>query len=278
MRAFHENKLYHSAFPFRAYPARNITFLAHWHMDLEIMYVCEGSIRMGVNSESKILHQGDIAVCSSGDIHFYDSREGDSTVLIVIFHPQLIGCPGGWPKGVRLKTPFLKDAAGRQGEDSYIAGQLAPLMRRLALELQQKEPYYDQLITGMLYELCGTILRYGDCRPADYKWDKRRLVSMGVMQQVLDYLDTHYMDSITLEDGARRANMSLYHFSRFFKSVSGMSFTSYLNSIRVREAEKRLADSDKSVIDIALECGFSNVRTFNRVFRQLTGHTPSDLR
>lgn len=279
MRAFHENKLYRSALPFRASLHHNISFLAHWHTDLEIVYVCEGSIRMGVNSEVRILKKGEAVVCSSGDIHFYDSRDSESLILIIIFHPQLIGSPGGWPKGVRLASPFL----GGTDEDNLeepgkISALIAPLLNRLHQELQDKLPYYDQLITGILYELCGLILRYAPCEPSDLRRDRRRMVSMGIMQKVLEYLDSSFMQDITLEDAARQANMSLFHFSRFFKSISGMSFTSYLNSVRVHEAEKLLGDTDKPVIDIALECGFTNVRTFNRVFKQITGHIPSDLR
>ncbi|MNE93692.1 HTH-type transcriptional regulator YesS [compost metagenome] len=57
-----------------------------------------------------------------------------------------------------------------------------------------------------------------------------------------------------------------------------MSFISYLNHIRVNKAEEMLLNTDKSIIDIALDCGFTNVRTFNRVFKQFRHNTPSSLR
>jgi AraC-like DNA-binding protein len=98
------------------------------------------------------------------------------------------------------------------------------------------------------------------------------------MQEILEYLDVNYMHPITLADAARHANMSLFYFSRFFKSISGMSYIAYLNSIRVNQAERLLLSTDKSILDIALECGFSNIRTFNRVFKQVKLRTPSELR
>lgn len=279
MKVFHENIPYasDSAFPVRANLIRNITFLAHWHTDLELMIVMEGEIRMGINSESRLLRKGDMAVCSSGDIHFYESRDCESTILLLIFHPQIIGCPAGWPKDVRLGSPFLIAADGEADEPGLPAS-LAPLMERIYQELHEKKPCYDQLVTGMLYELCGLILRLVRLEPADLTRDRRRMTNMKIMQEVLDYLEAGYMNSITLEDAARQARMSLFHFSRFFKSVSGMSFTAYLNNIRVHEAEKRIVASEKPIIDIALECGFTNVRTFNRVFKQITGHPPTALR
>jgi AraC-like DNA-binding protein len=279
MKAFHENRMYHSAIPFFTKLMNNFSFLAHWHNDLEFVYVCEGTIRMGVNSETRILHKGDFVFCSSGDIHFYDSKDLDSSILLAVFHPQLIGSPGGWPKDVRLLSPFIDSKMRRSGaisDEAYI--RMEALMRNLLAEYTAEEPYYEHIITGILHELSGILLRHAPCEPAAHKQDKRRMISMRIMQSVLDYLEAHYMHAVTLEDAAKTANMSLYHFSRFFKSISGMSFTSYLNTIRVQRAETMILETDNTMLDIALECGFTNVRTFNRVFKQVRNCRPTDLR
>lgn len=280
MKAYHENRMYHSSLPFSSSISRNMNFLAHWHNDLEFVYVCEGSIRMGINLESRVLRQGDMAFCSSGDIHYYDSSDCESTILLVIFNPQLIGSPGGWPKDIRLSSPFI--SAG-EPEAQTAAGGVLParaseLMLQLNRESQAQLPQHELFITGMLYELCGIILRHLPCEPADQKKDNRRMSSMKVMQAVLDYLETNYASVITLEDAAKQADMSLFYFSRFFKSTTGMSYISYLNHIRVNKAEEMLLTTDKSIIDIALDCGFTNVRTFNRVFKQFRNNTPSSFR
>jgi AraC-like DNA-binding protein len=278
MKAFHENRSYHSAFPCHAFVAHNINFLAHWHSDLELLYVYEGSLRMGVNSETRILHQGDMAICSSGDIHFYDSRDTGSTIMLVIFNPALVGSPGGWPKDVRLASPFIINAA-RDGEAAPGGHRrMAAIMQELVQEAELKQSYHEQLITGMLHELCGLVLRHVHCEGADPKKDTRRISSMKIMQRVLEYLEDNYMHAVTLEDTARQAHMSQFHFSRYFKSISGMSYTAFLNNIRINQAEVMLLNTNKTIIDIALECGFTNVRTFNRVFQQFKKRTPSNLR
>jgi AraC-like DNA-binding protein len=280
MKAYHENRLYHSSLPFSSFLSHNMNFLAHWHNDLEFVYVCEGSIRMGINSESRLLHQGDMAFCSSGDIHYYDSSDYPSTILLLIFNPQLVGSPGGWPKDIRLISPFI--SASNQESETAAGGVLpagaSELMHQLHRESKDQLPQHELFITGMLYELCGMILRHLPFEPADQKKDKRRMTSMKVMQTVLDYLESNYSSVITLEDAAKQADMSLFYFSRFFKSMTGMSYISYLNHIRVNKAEEMLLNSDKPIIDIALDCGFTNVRTFNRVFKQFRNRTPSSFR
>lgn len=275
MRAFHENRTYGYAFPFTAFVSRNINFLAHWHNDLEIVYVLEGSIRMGINSETRVLTAGDLAVCSSGDIHYYDSKNSESKLLMIIFNPSLIGYPAGWPLNKRLMSPFLdqSQSAPEQGNP-----RLSAIMQELLEEYLEKPPHHEQLVTGLLHELCALILRQLPLDTVNPHKDKRRITNMKIMQEVLEYLDVHYMHPITLADAARHANMSLFYFSRFFKSISGMSYVAYLNSIRVNQAERLLLATDKSILDIALECGFTNIRTFNRVFKQVKLRTPSELR
>ncbi|WP_379131722.1 helix-turn-helix domain-containing protein [Paenibacillus sp. sgz500958] len=279
MRAFHENRMYGLNLPVQIGTAHNISFLAHWHNDVELAFVLDGSIRMGINSESRVLEKGDLAVCASGDIHYYDSREHESTILLVIFNPQLIGCPGGWPKDVRLTSPFL---AGYEAGDSSMTqenfGQITAILNALLPEVEQKPAYYEMLLTGKLFELSGLILRHSRCEPANHRKDKRRLIRMNILQNVLDYLDANFMNDVTLEDAANHANMSLFHFSRYFKEMSGMNFTLYLNNLRVNHAEALILSTNKTMIDIALECGFTNVRTFNRVFKQVRNRTPSELR
>ncbi|WP_342564844.1 AraC family transcriptional regulator [Paenibacillus sp. FSL R7-0345] len=279
MKAFHENRMYPSSLPFSSWRVSNINFLAHWHTDLEFVYVCEGSIRMGINLESRVLYKGDMAFCSSGDIHYYDSTDRESVIQLVIFNPQLIASPGGWPKDVRLTDPFIcTEVQNQAGIAASGKADISRLMLQLEHEFNDKLPHYEQVITGQLNELCGLLLRHLPTEPADQKKDMRRMSSMKVMQNVLDYLEDHFAEVITLEDAARQAEMSLFYFSRFFKSTTGMSYISYLNHIRVNKAEEMLLSSDKPIIDIALDCGFTNVRTFNRVFKQFRNSTPSSYR
>jgi AraC-like DNA-binding protein len=278
MKAFHENRTYQSTFPFTVMVLNDIEFLAHWHNDIEIVYVFEGSIRMGINSETKVLETGDMAICSSGDIHYYDSKDSSSKIMLIIFNPSLIGFPGGWPLNVRLTSPFIEKRFATRSEDEDINNRLSAVMLELMREYNQKLEYHEQLIIGLLHEWSGLILRHLPLEKINPQKDKRRITNVKIMQEVLEYLDLNYMHAITLADAARQANMSLFYFSRFFKSISGMSYIAYLSNIRINQAEQLLLTTDKSILDIALECGFTNIRTFNRVFKQIKQRTPSELR
>lgn len=281
MRAYHENRLYSSKHPFYVSQHENFNFLAHWHTDVEIIYVCEGSIRIGINSESRLLHAGDLAICSSGDIHYYDSNSTTSTLILIIFHPSLIGCTGSWPTQSRFLSPFIDRNCDTN--DSHVVlpqhqQEITQLILKIKQEIDKKESHYEIVTTGMIHTLCGLLLRHIPSREIDLSGDNRRILNMKIMQEVLDYLEANYMNGVKLEEAAKQAKMSLFHFSRFFKNITGMSYTSYLNRLRIDKAEEMIMSTQQSMLEIALECGFTNVRTFNRVFKQLKKCKPTDLR
>jgi len=96
--------------------------------------------------------------------------------------------------------------------------------------------------------------------------------------KVKQYIEHHYMDKITLADVADIAAMSPSSFSRFFKLHTGKSLMEYVIDIRLGYVIRRLVDTDDSVIDIALDCGFNNMSNFNNIFKREKGMTPSKFR
>ncbi len=92
---------------------------------------------------------------------------------------------------------------------------------------------------------------------------------------LIRYIETQYHENITVEDLARVSAMSISHFSRHFKRVTGKSPLAFVMSYRVEQAKKKLAEN-LSYADIACECGFSDQSHFNRVFKKKTGMTPKE--
>ncbi len=96
--------------------------------------------------------------------------------------------------------------------------------------------------------------------------------------QVLDYIDAFLDKNIKLADLAQLLDMSSFHFSRLFKQSIGMTPHQYLSQQRVERAKQLLKKTDRLIIDIALECGFSSHSHLSKQFRQFTGMTPKAYR
>ena len=93
---------------------------------------------------------------------------------------------------------------------------------------------------------------------------------------VLQYAMNHYDRSISLQEVAAQIHMVPGSFCRFFKKRTGKTFIRFLNEIRVREACQILTNHpDRPISEVAFQCGFNNVSSFNRVFRQILGQSPT---
>lgn len=281
MKAYFEKRSYPPDMPLRIYRHvnRSFSFHAHWHSDIELVLVREGSVRFGVNREVRTLHQGDVALCCSGDIHFYDSAGMISTIDILVFQPSVIGCHGNWPPDIRFNHSFLtRSMLEESGIDPHMLDRAAELLHSVYHEMQAREPYYSLLVTGKVMELCGMLQRCLPSTPIDSKTENKRISRLKTMQEILRYLERNYMKPLTLPEIAGHFNMSVFHFCRLFHSMTGAPLKSYLNTLRVNAADEWIRSSSDSITHIAMECGFTNIRTFNRVFKSVQGYTPSSLR
>ena len=81
------------------------------------------------------------------------------------------------------------------------------------------------------------------------------------------------MDKLSAEVGLSRSQIS-----RLLSSMMKLSFPEFIHSMRINNARRSLLYTDESITSIAFECGFTSQRTFNRVFREVVGMTPSEYR
>jgi AraC-like DNA-binding protein len=98
------------------------------------------------------------------------------------------------------------------------------------------------------------------------------------IQQAVRYITDNYRTDIRLDAAAREAGMSSSHFSRIFRKVMGLSYQEYLNNCRITKAKSLLRTSPQSVTEIATFVGFADPTGFGRIFKKLTGRTPSAYR
>jgi AraC family transcriptional regulator len=103
-------------------------------------------------------------------------------------------------------------------------------------------------------------------------------LSQRQLQQVLEYIHEHLEQNIKLADLAQLLGISQFHFSTLFKKAIGTSPYQYLLQQRVERAKQLLKQTERSIMEIALECGFNSHSHLSKQFRQLTGLTPTAYR
>ncbi len=93
-----------------------------------------------------------------------------------------------------------------------------------------------------------------------------------------EYIAEHQDNELTLADVAQAVHASTFHFCKTFKKATGFTFTQYLSIVRVAKAKQLLANPQKRISEIAYEIGFQSLTHFNRIFRKVTGQSPTQYR
>ena len=248
----------------------------HWHNILEIAIPLENYYDYNVKGENYRLVPGDIFIVPPGELH---SITAPSTGRRFIY--MLNTLPISKLKGFSsIQTLLSKPILLKKETHPKVYDEIYSLLISIRNEYFGASEYADLYIESLLINL---LIKLGE----NYNSDKELFPSVRLYKQkeyvikfnqALEYIDTHYMDEVTLEDVADKIGFSKYHFSRLFKQYTGYTFCDYLTYRRIKIAEEYLASPDYSITEVAMLAGFSSISTFNRLFKQVKDCTPSEFR
>jgi AraC family transcriptional regulator len=193
-----------------------------------------------------------------------------SKVIVITLDPAKFERFAQSELGLLLTTRQLRDLPQFLDEDIVSAGEM--LLAALRNRAAGSAVMFESLARVFLIKL---IQKYGLER-ADYEFSAS--FTARHYQRVLDHIAEHYGDELTVEDLARRAGLSEFHFSRLFKRTIGHSPHQFVLSYRVEQSARLLVDRDRPLADIALSCGFADQAHFARSFKKHTGSTPREYR
>ena len=189
---------------------------------------------------------------------------------------------------IQLSAEFLKNVASQTWEKDSDRLELIPTFQ---FRDPQLEGIAKMIFTEFQHSLAGNrlyvdslanILAVNLLRQYATTKPKLPIYEGGLPQrqlmQVLDYIDAHLAQNLKLENLAQLLDMSQFHFSRLFKQSLGISPYQYLIQQRVERAKQLLKQTDKSIVDIAFDCGFNSHSHLSKQFRQFTGMTPKAYR
>lgn len=100
----------------------------------------------------------------------------------------------------------------------------------------------------------------------------------GMLYKAKEYIETHYADSLTLEEVAEYVELSPFYFSKLFKDRFGVTFIDYLTEIRIKQAKLEMEDQGRSLKEICFSVGYKDPNYFSRVFKKHTGLSPTEFR
>jgi AraC-like DNA-binding protein len=99
-----------------------------------------------------------------------------------------------------------------------------------------------------------------------------------VIQKAKDYIRDHQSEDLSLGQVAKAVNTSTFHFCKMFRKSTGLTFTDYVSRVRIEKAKNLLLNPNLRISEIAYEVGFQSLTHFNRVFKKITGQSPTRYR
>lgn len=284
MSVYQETKVHGShSFPYAVYwglvPDWLSGFPLHWHEEMEIICVREGSISVSVGSADYTVNSGEYLLIHPQAIHAIKQHEGCRGLYVnILFRFSML--ESGSDDICREK--YLEPIYSRRllmpeyiALDHPLNPKIAPIILELIDHTDDQKPGDELRIKGKLYEMMSVIIGY--CEDSDHAQVYEDIV-FEKLKHTLRYIEENYADSISVETMAAINNYSVSHFSKLFKQLTGVSFTQYLKNYRLEAAANRLRNENTKISEIALSCGFSNLSYFTRAFYEKYHMTPSQYR
>ncbi|WP_127579490.1 helix-turn-helix transcriptional regulator [Paenibacillus koleovorans] len=245
---------------------------AHNHDETyEMYYLLDGSRRYWIKDQFYRLEKGQLILIDRTDVHqpLDDSyRDG----IIIAFNRKFLdGHIESIPELLNIFTD-IKLLRLSAAERSFIESLLTKMLR----EYNKREFGYMDYMRISLLELLLWMQRH-----VHHERSNREIHRNPLHRKVGDiakFIAASYSDPLTLTMLADMFHISPFHLSRLFKLVTGFTFVKYLNNVRTSESQKLLRDSEFSITDISQIVGFDSPTHFGRVFKELTGCTPSQYR
>lgn len=267
-------------FPIRVFAVESrhegVIFPPHWHEQLELLYFAEGQAAIECGLRSFQVAPGDLVVVNSNELHAGASSNAVRYYVVIIDISLL---QSSFPDSCDLKyiNPISRNHILFQNK---IAGdeEINRCLREIVAENSAREPAYELSIKSYIYRMLTILLRKYVVKVLTATEYRSRVKNLERLREVLKYIAQNFTRNLGVEDLARLAHLSVYHFCRIFKTVTGRSVVDYINYKRVNYAEKLLKTTDRSVTEVALAAGFNDSNYFSRVFRKYKKSPPSAVR
>lgn len=247
----------------------------HWHEAMEFNLVIEGCVKVSTPAKTLTFQKGEAFFINS---NILAAMEGQPNCIMDshLFHPVFLS---GHFKSI-FETKYISPVTQNRHleliplrPDSEVQNALIGKLRLLSrLQTQENTEFQTRNILSEIWLLLLEVIRSADDSVYTSAKNQDRILSM------LAFIQEHFAEKLTLEQVAASAAISTRECLRCFQSSIRQSPMEYLMDYRIQQAKKLLENTDLTVTEVALRCGFNSNAYFAKQFHKLCGKTPSGYR
>ena len=246
----------------------------HFHNQYELYYLISGERYYFIKDRVVHIRPGDLVLINKNDLHKTTDAGTEAHIRTVInFDKNFVLSSFHMDDLIKelftnenCIVPFLP--ADRQYVESCFS--------RMIYEIQNKAVGFEISLQLILMELMIYTRRYIEAHPAPTLANPSPMHKK--VSEIAQYINDNFNAPLSLSSVSQRFFISQYYLSRTFKETTGFTFIEYLNSIRIREAQHLLLETNDPITMIAEKVGFGNISHFGRVFKAITKVSPMAFR
>ncbi|MBR2444258.1 MAG: helix-turn-helix transcriptional regulator [Clostridia bacterium] len=229
---------------------KNLTFGMHLHNSFELLYVSQGEVLVTVDEAEHSIKAGQAILILPNRIHGYKTPKSSKSTLF-IFASNYINTFYQRVRGKSPKKPvFLLDEG-------------------LVNELREARD--TMLLKSLLYRVAYVQL-------TSTEFVERKNKGADTYGRILSFISQHYTEQITAKDIAKELGYDHRYVTSLIKKGLHSTFRRLLNEYRVSHAQYLLTAEAKTISQVAYECGYDSLCSFNRNFKEIVGMTPREFR
>lgn len=246
----------------------------NWYDALEIIIVLKGSINVCLSYDKFLLKENDVAIIGDGDVHRIYKTDEENRILSLQINRRFCESQYEDFKHVFL-VPYAKSSEKKHVDKINM---LFKYVGEIVWEINEKADGYQMQVESISKHLLTFLVK--NFEYVRFEADNLKISEIQIerYQRLVMYVFENYMKRISLQEIADKEHLSLYYLSHDIKDRSGYTFQEIVNACRVEAGAKLLLATDKKISEIALECGFSDTRYFNKHFKRYYNCIPSEFR
>lgn len=249
--------------------SRTVGFPLHWHERMEFIFLKDGSLDLQIGEETYVAHAGDVIILMPMILHSGTVGQNGVKYDTIMFEPAsfINGIPNvkqyitALKKNRLLLPPVTSDEA------------IARAVGRIFRMQNDKSIAASLSISSEIYALFALLCEHF---PVDASLSAQNAPTG--FSKVITYIEEHYDQPLTSRSLCNTFGYSQSYFSRRFVAETGLTPTLFIRNTRLEHATELLSETQLSICEVAISCGFSDTKYFSRCFHELYGMTPKNFR
>ncbi len=235
-------------------------FLAHWHENIELLFVLEGTCEISSNGIPSYATVGDVIVFNSGVLHEINATTSSCTYCCLILDKNFCD---------EFELPIEHTEIVQVITNPKLAG----IYKKLMLEMLEKGKHYKAQVKCLSIELLVECFRHH--QTSAYNTLNLPSKRLKKIQMVIEYLRSNFREEISINDICNHTGFSKYYLCREFKKLTGQTVVDYLNGLRLEHARNLIQNATCNVSESAYRSGFHNVSYFTKLYKRRFQTSPS---